>query len=76
MKKDEKKKKDNFNFCLRILEELRWKVGGQVAGMVLIKRYEVLQGALPERLHVLNAVRQSVSTRSARVPQRRKEGRH
>lgn len=32
---------------------------GQVPGMVLIKRYEVLQGALPERLHVLNSGCQS-----------------
>lgn len=33
---------------------------GQVPGMVLIKSYEVLQGGLPERLHVLNCSRQSV----------------
>lgn len=32
---------------------------GQVPGMVLIKHYEVLQGELPEHLHVLNSGRQS-----------------
>lgn len=32
---------------------------GQVPGMVLIKRYEVLQGGSLERLHVLNSGRQS-----------------
>ena len=43
---------------------------GQVRGMVLIKRYEVLKGGLPESLHVLNSGRQS--TLNPLVPQRRK----
>lgn len=45
---------------------------GQVPGMVLIKHYEVLQGELPEHLHVLNSGRQSALS-LARIPQRRKD---
>lgn len=59
MKKDQQGRKGLLQFLFKNTGGAAVESRGQVPGMVLIKRYEVLQGGSPERLHVLNSGCQS-----------------